>query len=77
MLKPATLQKVTFFHGCFSLFLNCINVTKSRKASHISCSVVKMIYTEHHTLIYTENYDFSSDTTVNMSQFLLLFNNPV
>ena len=36
-----------------------------------------MIYTEHHTLIYTENYDFSSDTTVNMSQFLLLFNSPV
>ena len=27
--------KVTFFHGCFSGFLNCTNGTKSRKTSHI------------------------------------------
>ena len=34
-LKPATLIKVTLPHGCFSRFLNCINGTKLRKASHI------------------------------------------
>ena len=34
-LKPATLLKVTLFHGCFSRFLNCANDTKSRKASHM------------------------------------------
>ena len=33
--KPATSLKVTFLHGCFSLFLNCTNDTISRKASHI------------------------------------------
>ena len=34
--KPATLLKVRFFHECFPRFLNCTNVTKSRKASHIT-----------------------------------------
>ena len=34
-LKPATLLKVKFLHGCFLGFLNCINGTKSRSASHI------------------------------------------
>ena len=35
---PATLLKETLLHGCFSFFLNCINGTKSRKASRIKCS---------------------------------------
>ena len=30
---PATVLKVTLLQGCFSLFLNCPNGTKSRKAS--------------------------------------------
>ena len=34
-LKPATLLKVTLFHGYFSRFLNCVNGTKSRKAPPI------------------------------------------
>ena len=29
------LLKVIFLHGCFTCFLNCTNVTKSRKASQI------------------------------------------
>ena len=33
-LKTATLLKVTLLHGYFSRFSNCINDTKSRKASH-------------------------------------------
>ena len=28
--------KLTLFYGCFSLYLNCTNGTKSRKTSHIS-----------------------------------------
>ena len=32
---PATLLKLTHFHGCFSRFLNCTNGTKSRNASHM------------------------------------------
>ena len=35
MLKPATLRKVKRLHGCFSRFLNCTNVIKLRKTSHI------------------------------------------
>ena len=27
--------KLTLLHGCFSRFLNCTNITKSRNASHI------------------------------------------
>ena len=34
--QSATLLKLTFFHGCFSRFLNCANGTKSRNAPHIS-----------------------------------------
>ena len=34
-LQSATLLKVTLFEGCFSCFLDCINCTKSHKASHI------------------------------------------
>ena len=30
-VKPTTLLKVTLLHGCCSRFLNCTNVTKSRK----------------------------------------------
>ena len=30
--SPATLLKVTHFHGCFSSFLNCTNGTKSCNA---------------------------------------------
>ena len=34
-LFPATLLKLTLFHGCFSRFLNCTNGSKSPNASHI------------------------------------------
>ena len=34
-LQSSALVKVTLSHGCFLRFLNCINVTKSSKASHI------------------------------------------
>ena len=34
-LQSATLLKVTLLYGCFSHFLNCINGTKLRHASHI------------------------------------------
>ena len=37
LLKPATLLKVTLFHGGLSRILNCTKVTKSRKSSHILC----------------------------------------
>ena len=33
--KPATLLKVILLQGCFSRFLECTNVTKSRKTSQI------------------------------------------
>ena len=29
------LLKLTFLHRCFSRFLNCVNGTKSRNASHV------------------------------------------
>ena len=32
LLQPATLLKVTLFHGCFSRFLNCTHGTKARSA---------------------------------------------
>ena len=35
-LKPATLLKLTLFHGCFSRSLNFTNGAKSRNASHIN-----------------------------------------
>ena len=38
--KPATLLKLTLFHGCFSRFLNCTNGTKSRNAPHLEDSGV-------------------------------------
>ena len=34
-LKPATLIKVTLLHGCFHVFLNFTNGTKSRNAPHM------------------------------------------
>ena len=34
-LKPATLLKLTLFHGCFLRFLNCTNGTKSGNAPHV------------------------------------------
>ena len=34
-VKNATLLRVTLLRGCFSRFLNCENVTKSRKASPV------------------------------------------
>ena len=34
-LKPATLLKLTLFHGCFSRFWNCANATKPRNAPHV------------------------------------------
>ena len=33
--KPATLLKLTLFHGCFSRFLNCTNSTKSRNPTQM------------------------------------------
>ena len=33
--QPATLLKITLFHGRFSCFLNCTNGTKSCNASHL------------------------------------------
>ena len=46
--NPAILLKVTYFHGCFSRFLNCINGTKLRK-------ILQWLYTvqEKHYIIYT------------------------
>ena len=35
------LLKVTLIHGCFSRFLNCINGTKSRNASHMNSHFYK------------------------------------
>ena len=35
LLKPATLLKLALLHGCFSIFLNSTNGTKSDKASHM------------------------------------------
>ena len=35
LLKPATLLKLALLHGCFSIFLNSTNGTKSDKASHV------------------------------------------
>ena len=34
-VKPTTVLKVTLLHGCCSRFLNCTNVTKSRKTFHV------------------------------------------
>ena len=39
-LQPATLLKLTLLHECFPRFLNCINGTKSRNASHIMTMIV-------------------------------------
>ena len=35
-VRRLQFSKVTLFRGCFSLFLNCTNGTKSRKALHVS-----------------------------------------
>ena len=40
LLKLATLLKVTLLQGCFSPFLNISNGTKSRKASHLSFTII-------------------------------------
>ena len=37
--QPATLQRVTLLHGCFSRFLNCTDGTKSRKALQMHISI--------------------------------------
>ena len=37
------LLKVIFLHGCFTCFLNCTNVTKSRKASQIEGQLLHLI----------------------------------
>ena len=37
--EPATLLKVTLFHGCFSRFVNCKNGTKSGNASKFAVEV--------------------------------------
>ena len=36
LVKPATLLKLTFLHGCFSRFWNYINGTKLRNAPHMN-----------------------------------------
>ena len=33
------LEASALFHGCFSRFINCTNVTKSRKASNMHCKL--------------------------------------
>ena len=38
---PASLQKVTLLHKCFSRFLNCTNGTKSRKTSHQNLILIR------------------------------------
>ena len=42
------LVKKTLFHGCLSRFLNCRNVTKSRKESHILCPVAYLEYCQNY-----------------------------
>ena len=43
-VKPATLLKVSLLHGCFSLFLNCTNATKSLKASQMVINNINGIF---------------------------------
>ena len=48
ILQPASLLKLTLFHGCFSSFPNCTNSTKSRNASqlkHQSEVMARITYT--------------------------------
>ena len=45
-LKPATLLKVTLLRGCFYVFLNCTNGTKS-------CNVSHMVLTMNISVAYT------------------------
>ena len=42
LVKPATLLKLIFLHGCSSRFLNCTNGTKSRNTTHISITFLKI-----------------------------------
>ena len=44
VLKPATLLKVSLLHGCFSRYLNCANVTKSRNASHTLFDTMRYLF---------------------------------
>ena len=46
--KPATLLKVTLFHGCF-----CANDTKSRKATHLLQTRCLIFVVKYHVLIET------------------------
>ena len=60
-LKPATLLKLTLLHGCFSLFLNCTNVTK--RATHHKYLNVKIVskkqrITNSSEDLQTQDYDF-------------------
>ena len=44
--EPTTLLKVTFLHGCFSHFSNCIKGTKLNRSSHIvrTLTILCMLY---------------------------------
>ena len=41
LVHLTTLLKVKLLYGCFSLFKNCTNANKSRKASHTKHCIVK------------------------------------
>ena len=59
-VKSVTLLRVTLLHRYFSCFLNCINRTKSRKASHIY-RVFSLIYCAQSvlaSLAYYSDYEW-------------------
>ena len=54
-LKRATLLKVTLLYSCFACFLNCTDVTKSRKAFHVWRNDFSLIVCR-----MTENWNLSA-----------------
>ena len=52
--KPATLLNLILLHGCSSRFVNCTNVTKSGKVSHVILPPqVYLAYLDHIFFCYT------------------------
>ena len=51
--KPATLLKLTLLHECFSRFLNCTNVTKSRNAPHIEFMIINITRIREFTVLFS------------------------
>ena len=76
---PATLLKITLFHGCFSRFLNCTNGTKSRKAPHIQLQRIKYarirVFSDPYIPVFKDKI-FDSDYClfVVVSLFICCFN---